>query len=248
MNNYSKYLISKSLDIDKLINFIKLYPLIKVYYTSITLTSIKKLIKIHNSLRLFPFLKNINIIYSNSISGGIRGIDNSLDKIINYIESRNWKNIIIKIKINSNELFIKDEKYISKIRMDSRSQTHKIFNFLCQNRSQALKIDLSNVDKLYIIVNINRNNDGQFQFLKSKINLKTENFHELEKYEFIPIYSFNNIRYSDLKMISKIINENENQYFTIDRYCGEKYKFNNFTDFNKCINWDLYFQEYTISF
>jgi hypothetical protein len=61
---------------------------------------------------------------------------------------------------------------------------------------------------------------------------------------FTIIYSFNNIKYSQLLKIKKIMDKYKNIYFTID---NKLYKFNNFNELDKCIKWDLYFEDYCLT-
>ena len=101
-------------------------------------------------------------------------------------------------------------------------------------------INSSILSKLYIMYsNINKN-------INIIIDSSIINFKSIyNKYlNFTFIYSFNNIKYSQLLKIKKIMNKHKNLYFTID---NKLYKFNNFNELDKCIKWDLHFEDYYLT-
>ena len=195
LNNYSKYIISKTLDIKTLITFLKAFPIIRLNYKSIDIpfdsSTFNNLNIIKENINIFTFLKNIIIIYYSSI---INENDNkTLYKIYKIINSLN-KNMEIK--------FIQDEIFI-----------------FSNNNNFSYKSN----SKFNIILDINQINLNQI-------------------YNYIPVYSFNNIKYNDLLEIEKMMNEHKDLYFTIDY---TPYKFNDFNELNKHIKWDLYYDSYS---
>ena len=70
----------------------------------------------------------------------------------------------------------------------------------------------------------------------------TSEFSQKSVHPFIPVYSFNDIQYSDLSKIKNIIDSHPNTLFTINNSLN---KFDNYNDINKRIKWDLYFDSYS---
>ena len=196
LTNYSKYIISKTLDINTLTTFLEAFPIIRLNYKSIDIpfdsSILNNLNIIKENINIFTIFKSINIIYYSSI---INENDNKLlHKIYKIINSLN-KNMKIK--------FIQDEIFI--FNNDN--------NFSYKSKS-----------KFNIIFNINQIN------------------HQFYNNNYIPVYSFNDIKYNDLSKIEKMMNEHKDLYFTIDY---NPYKFNNFNELNKHIKWDLYYDSYS---
>jgi len=220
-NDYSKYIISKSLDINTLTTFLKAFPIIQLYHKSIDIpfnVSIFMNLKIiKNNINVFTFLKYINIIY---YSPNIND-DNIIiiNKIYDYVHKN--KNYFKNINIKFN--FIQKEIFITNIKNN---------NFI-----EFIKDKCISENKFYEIIDLNLNNINNIKILN--LNLNNE--------KYIPIYSFNDIKYSDLYKIEKImnLNSNKNLYFTID---NNPCKFNNFNELNKSIIWNLYYDSYTFNY
>ena len=221
-NDYSKYIISKSLDINTLTTFLKAFPIIQLYHKSIDIpfnVSIFMNLKIiKNNINVFPVLKYINIIYYSSNINNDNII--TINKIYDYINKNKNKNYFKNINIKFN--FIQEEIFI-----------HNNKN----NFIEFIKDKCISENKFYEIIDLNLNNINNIKILN--LNLNNE--------KYIPIYSFNDIKYSDLYKIEKImnLNSNKNLYFTID---NNPCKFNNFNELNKSIIWNLYYDSYTFNY
>lgn len=150
MNNHIRYIISTSLEIDDLLTFFKLYPIIKSYYKSISIIysshSLNDLYKLNTIISELPFLKNIHIIYSSQII-----YDNDIDKlneILNYIKNTLHK--IINFKFNHKEIFI-----ISKFNNNNHNHSLLINNI---NKSKTNINIIYDFDWKYEIIKHNNQN------------------------------------------------------------------------------------------
>ena len=225
LTNHSKHIISKVLDINTLLTFLKAFPIIRLYYKSIDIVFdsliFENLNIIKENINIFTFLKNINIIYYSPIINENNIIE--LNKIYDYIDKSNKnnikcknKNIVVKFKFIQKEIFINENNN----------------NFIEFIKNKCIS---KNIFYRIINLNLNLNLDNVI----NNLNLNDK--------KYITIYSFNDIKYSDLYKIKEImnLNVNNNLYFTID---NNPCKFNNFDELNKCINWNLYYDSYTLIF